>query len=128
MEIRTSPALCLLACLALGSSCSLALVRPVIETEGQDGTVKPTCFSNSYAWPALDLAASAFFAVAPAIALSRSRDRCADGDDSACSSTDSLILGYTLVGTPVFAGSAYAGFKAAHRCRVAGSTPRWSGP
>lgn len=121
-----SPRLCLVACLALTSACGFTLVRPVIEKRAADGTVAPTCFSNSYVWPALDVAAAAFFLVAPALELERERDRCAAGDESYCSSTDSLVLLYTVVGAPVFAGSAYSGFRAARRCRQAGSAPRWS--
>lgn len=109
------------------AGCSLTLVRPVIERTAPDGTVQPTCFSNSYLWPALDTAAATVLAVAPAVLLQRSRDRCAAGDDRYCSSTDSLILLYTFVGVPVFGGSAYSGFTAAHRCRQAGSPPRWKG-
>jgi hypothetical protein len=111
--------------LAASPGCSLALVRPVIHKEAPDHTVKPTCFSNSYLWPALDVAAAAFFLVAPAVVFKRSQYRCAAGDDTACSSTSSLILIYTLVGVPAFGGSAYSGFKSARQCRTAGSSPRW---
>lgn len=122
--MRPSP-LCFVACLALTSSCGFTLVRPVDQAKAPDGNAVPTCFSNSYVWPALDVAAAAFFLVAPALELHRERDRCRAGDEDYCSSTDSLILLYTAVGTPAFAASAYTGFRGARRCRRAGSPPRW---
>ena len=109
--------------LALCSSCSFFLVRPVHEERAADGEVRPTCVTNSYLWPVLDAVLASALLVAPPLELKRTRDLCANGDEEACSSTDSLVLLY-MTASPVAAISSYLGFTGARRCRDAGSRPR----
>jgi len=107
------------ALVALTASCSAVLVRPVVHKKAEDGSVQPTCFTNSYVWPALDTVAAALFVVLPLLAQREHNMEC-DGTD--CGSSRSLVL---LWGAPIWGASAYAGFSGARTCRAAGSTSRW---
>jgi hypothetical protein len=110
------------ALLALTPSCSTVLVRPVVDKKAADGSVQPTCFTNSYAWPTLDAVTAALFVVLPVLALRAQKDECdATGN---CMSTDNRVLLWGI-GAPIWGASAYAGFSGARRCRAAGSTSRW---
>ncbi len=111
------------ALVAVTASCSSLLVHPVIQEPQADGSVRPTCATNSYVWPAVNTVAAALFAVLPILAYRDHSERC-DQPGQQCGSTGSLVILWGL-GAPIFGGSAYFGYRGVHECRSAGSPSRW---
>lgn len=109
---------------ALTASCSAFLVQPVVNETLDDGTVRPTCLTNSYVWPALDTAVAALFAVLPVLALREHQEQC-DNPSQECSTTGALVILWGL-GAPIWGGSAYFGYRGVNECTSAGSPSRWS--
>jgi hypothetical protein len=108
---------------ALTMSCSALLVHPVQREKLVDGTERPVCATNSYAWPVIDTAAAAVFAILPILAL-QNQDKGCDPTGTECNKTSSLVILWAI-GAPIWGGSAYFGYRGVSECREAGSPSRF---